>query len=747
MSANIITRWIDRNNYKICLKINKRYYKKKDKGLLIKFYINPITYLYFIARLFFVFLQGLRFNANLIERFPFTEEFSLKEKLFGRITQLLGLSFFVKQEYTPYFYHKQLKNKELKFEKTNSPKVSIIIPVHNQLKYTLTCLKSLKINLDDGVSYEIIVVNDASTDQTSASLGKIEGVRLIDNENNLGFLKSCQKGITEARGEYICLLNNDTIVLKNWLSELVDTIEKDSSIGLVGSKLIYPFGLLQEAGGIIYNDASGCNYGNYDDSNYFAFNFSRETDYCSGASILFRKTDFDQLNGFDQQFAPAYYEDTDLCFSIRHLLNKKVIYQPLSTLVHFEGISSGKVSKKGNVKNYQTINKGKFLSKWKNVLVNYPSQNSPNSYMKYLSRNKIVVVDAILPRFDKDSGSHRMYELLKIFKELNLQIVFIPNSGKCEQPYYNLLTRNGVEVVTKYAGRTYFKKEVVAATLCSTYIWVCRPGLNKKYRYIKKYNKNAKWIYDTVDLHFVRLEREANLLHSNKKLRRAKRYKALELKLAKRADITVCITDVEQSTLKKEGITNTVVIPNIHRLPILKNTAGFEDRKGLLFIGSYDHPPNVDAAIWLSKEIMPRVWTEYPDMKLHLVGNNPKPEIQALNNSKVIVHGYVENLDTIFNSCRIFVAPLRYGAGMKGKIGQALSYGLPIVTTDIGVEGMGLENGKNILVANTIETIIDAIVELYGSKNLWDKIHKNSQETIKYFLPENIKSTVHQILS
>src|SRR5690606_17960721 len=183
-------------------------------------------------------------------------------------------------------------------------------------------------------------------DHTADFLTKnVSGITYIRNTENKGFLMNCNEASRIAKGKYLYFLNNDTQVTANWLKPMVDLF-KDEQVGRVGSKLIYAHGLLQEAGGIIYPDASGANYGRNDLPDRPRYNYIRAVDYCSGASLLVRKSDFEKLNRFDQQFAPAYYEDTDLCFSIRNVLKKKVMYQPLSEVIHFEGITSGKIIKK-----------------------------------------------------------------------------------------------------------------------------------------------------------------------------------------------------------------------------------------------------------------------------------------------------------------------------------------------------------------------------------------------------------------
>ena len=247
---------------------------------------------------------------------------------------------------------------------SHEPFVSIIIPVFNHSNYTFNCLNSLQ--SIKSVKYEVIVVDDASTDDTQEILGKISGIRIVTNTNNLGFIRSCNRGASEARGELICFLNNDTKVLPNWLESLLTVINNDPHVGAVGSKLIYPDGRLQEAGGIMWKDASGCNFGRFNDPNKPEYNYLREVDYCSGASLLVQKELFKSIGGFSEEFLPAYYEDTDLCFTIRKL-GYKVIYQPKSQVIHFEGISSGTDIESG-VKKHQQTNSIKFEIKWRDTL-------------------------------------------------------------------------------------------------------------------------------------------------------------------------------------------------------------------------------------------------------------------------------------------------------------------------------------------------------------------------------------------
>nr|WP_246581410.1 glycosyltransferase family 2 protein [Echinicola shivajiensis] len=286
---------------------------------------------------------------------------------------LLGFNYFVPDNLYPLLSEEQiLSSNKLNFQNSKEPKVSIIIPVYNHLAFTYNCLKSIKNNFSNAIDFEIILIDDLSNDGTHEYFkSRATGIRYIKNERNLGFLLSCNKAVIEAKGEFVYLLNNDTQIQQKAIESLIQTLENNQSIGCVGSKLIYPNGLLQEAGGVIFTDASTLNFGNLDLPKLVKYNIQKETDYCSGASLMFRKKDFKDLGMFDERYIPAYYEDTDFCLAIKNQLKKKVIYDPQSVVIHFESISTGKEAKEGNIKNFMLINRGKFKEKWKNVLPIY----------------------------------------------------------------------------------------------------------------------------------------------------------------------------------------------------------------------------------------------------------------------------------------------------------------------------------------------------------------------------------------
>ena len=633
---------------------------------------------------------------------------------------------------------------------SDSPKVSIIIPVYNQLDYTLKCLKAIAVNLNKSLPVEIILVNDCSSDRTDEVISSLTAVNLINQPENKGFISSCNRGASAARGKYLYFLNNDTEIKPNCIASLVEVLDTDKTVGAVGSKLVYPQGSLQEAGGIIWQDASGWNYGRQENPYAPEYNYLRPVDYCSGASLMVRKSVFDHLYGFERDFAPAYYEDTDLCFAIRHELGMKVMYQPKSVVIHYEGISSG-TSVTSGTKKYQAVNAIKFKQKWQSQLEKYylPNQGIDNVLVaatKYFGDKVILVIDSYMPCYDRESGSRRLFELLKIFKSLGYHVIFAADNGVREEPYTSVLQDLQIEVLYTQDGYGTAIEEQIESRLNSIDLaWICRPELNHKYAPIVRQNSDIKLVYDTIDLHYLRLKRAREIDPTQCTKEAWIEMQAQELKMAHQADLTVTVTPTERDILEYQAVDNVAVIPNVHT-SYSGDLPDFESRAGILFIGSYNHLPNVDAVVWLCEEIMPLVWQTNPEIRVTLLGNNPSPEVLALAGDRIEVTGYVDDVTPHFLSHRLSVSPLRYGAGMKGKIGQSLEYGLPVISTSIGTEGMNLTSELHILEANEAEDFARQIVRLYTNEPLWKIISASSKAAIAPYSPKAIEEAVNQAL-
>ncbi|MFL5241593.1 MAG: glycosyltransferase [Gemmataceae bacterium] len=255
------------------------------------------------------------------------------------------------------------------------PTTSIIIPCHNGAFYTKTCLAAIEETLPAGFRGEIIVVDDASTDETPSVLKRWAALdpshRVLHNPVNAGFVYSCNRAAATATGEILVFLNNDTIPLPGWLPPLLATFRAYADAGAIGGKLIYPDGRLQEAGAVVFSDGSGANFGRGDrDVDAPLYNYVREVDYCSGALLATKRRLFVELGGFDERYRPAYYEDADFCFKLRES-GHRVHYQPEANVIHFEGATAGNDVTRA-VKRYQQVNQAKFTERWSGALKRQP---------------------------------------------------------------------------------------------------------------------------------------------------------------------------------------------------------------------------------------------------------------------------------------------------------------------------------------------------------------------------------------
>ncbi|MGI8890866.1 MAG: glycosyltransferase [Chthoniobacterales bacterium] len=617
----------------------------------------------------------------------------------------------------------RLPLEKLHFATGDEIEVSIVIPVFNQFDFTHSCLSSLYQG-DRSLSFEVIVVDDCSSDGSSTRLENIPGLVCLRNEENSGFIFSCNRGAAVARGDYLLFLNNDTTVTPGWLSALHKTFSHEPEAGLVGSKLIYPDGRLQEAGGIIWQDGSGWNRGKFQDPNKPEYNHLREVLYCSAASVMIPKALFLELGGFGSKYSPAYYEDTDLAFKVRRS-GRKVLYQPLSVVIHHEGITSGTDTAAG-VKKYQEVNRSTFTETWKDVLHGLPENGDLKGfYAPRPGKKRILVIDHHLPMPDRDSGSLRMFNILTILHQLGHQVTFIPDNLADLPPYGDRIRQRGIQFL-HHPYITSIREYLQAEGPKFDFVILSRCDFARKHiAAVRLHAPQSRVIFDTVDLHFLREERGARLSQDAALTERARERRQLELYLVDEADETWVVSPVERDLLREERPDKDFeIVTNIVDVPGAK--APFAERRDILFIGSFQHPPNTDAVVYFVREIFPLVRERLGDVAFYIIGGHAPPEVIGLADENVIITGFQPEVATHFERIRLSVAPLRYGAGVKGKINQSMGFGVPVVASAIAVEGMELLAGEAVLVADDPVAFADAICTLYTSESLWESLSQTS---------------------
>jgi GT2 family glycosyltransferase len=631
---------------------------------------------------------------------------------------------------------------------TDSPLVSIVVPVHNKYEFTHKCIYGI-LQHSTGISYEVIIADDASTDETADITNRIKNVIVNHNPVGLGFLKNCNAAAKRARGKYVLLLNNDTIVQPEWLSSLLGLMEKDGTIGMTGSMLVYPEGLLQEAGGIVWSDASGWNYGRLEQPDSSEYNYVKEVDYISGASIMVRRDLWEKLGGFDERYAPAYFEDSDLAFAIRKL-GYKVVYQPKSIVVHFEGISHGTDLNEG-IKSYQVSNRQKFIDKWKEELRSQ-CENGKNIFVareRSAGKKTILVVDHYVPEYDKDAGSRTTFQYLNLFLDMGLNVKFIGDNFINREPYTSVLQQKGIEVLYGYYYEKHWQHWVRENSRYIDYVFLNRPHIAAKYIDFIRKNTSAKIIYYGHDLHFLREQRQYEVEQKKHLLHSAEIWKHKESDLFHKSDLVLYPSMIEVAEVKK--IDPKIDVHAIQSNLFEHNTGNRhaqynDDNRDLLFVGGFNHPPNVDAVLWFVKEIFPRITAQDPDIKFIVVGSKVTDQIMKLQSDKVIIKGFVsdEELADLYETCRIVIAPLRYGAGIKGKIVEAIYYRSAVVTTSTGVEGLCNTNGL-IAVEDDAAAFAQKTLELYHDAAALEQKFNDSPEFIRqYFSKENAMKFIRE---
>jgi len=617
----------------------------------------------------------------------------------------------------------------------SNPDVSVVILSYGQVDYTLRCLSSIAEHPSLS-TVEIIVSDDCSGAPDLDKLRRVPNLTLLQTPQNLGFLKHANWAVAQTKGNYVLLLNNDIELKPGAIDALVETARTTPNVGLVGSKLLYPDGSLQEAGGIVWNDASAWNYGRLDDPNKPEYNYVRDVDYISGASILVPRAVWGQLGGFDEIFAPAYCEDTDLAFQLRQA-GFRVIYQPASVVTHHEGVSHGADTSSG-VKAFQVVNRARFQQKWLSVLEARHYRNGEHIMRARdgsNGRRTMLMIDHIVPEPDRDAGSRSMLELIKSLQLEDWIIKFWPDNLRYDPIYTTKLQQMGVETVyspwvisfdewlTRYCG------EIDA-------VFLSRPTIALGYLdSLKRIVPKVPKIFYGHDLHSARMRMQFRVTNDSLLEKGANEIEAIERKVWRAVDVTLYPSREEADQVKQ-------LDPSVDVRPLVPYC--FDDLRSLrmppasrsiIFVAGFAHAPNVDAAVWLVQEILPLVRRELPDAVLQIIGSNPTAVVQELATDFVEVTGYVtaERLEMFYSEARASVVPLRFGAGVKLKVVEAIHEGIPLVTTPVGVQG--LEGLKSVVpVTDNAKAIAAAILQLLKDDARWiDQAQRQLDYAKKHF--------------
>ncbi|MGH7042033.1 MAG: glycosyltransferase [Acetobacteraceae bacterium] len=599
------------------------------------------------------------------------------------------------------------------------PVVSIIVTSYGAVPYTLRCLAALARDRS-GVAVEVIVIDDASPDPAVMDLARVPGLRLIRNTVRTGYLRSCNAAAAVARGEYLLLLNNDTEPAPDAIAALLALFRVRPDAGAVGAKLLFPDGRLQEAGGIIWRDGTGWNYGRGDDPDKPDYNYPREVDYCSAAALMVPRVLFSRLGGFDPRYAPAYYEDTDLAFRLR-AAGHPVLYQPRARVMHVEGVSHGTDPAAGG-KAHQVTNRARFVHRWAATLAaeHYDRGMHALRAREHARRRRVVLVlDHYVPEQDRDAGSGNILNYIDALLAGGAVVKFWPHNREYRPGYTEALQDRGVEVF--HGGRGGAFAEWIAAHGGELdHVLLSRPDVAQATLAALKRHSAARLIYYGHDLHFRRLRMQAEITGDAQAAAAATRMERIERWVWRSVDVVLYPSAEEATTVV--GMEPSVAARAVPAFGFTDFGSPREPPDGadILFVGGFAHPPNEAAVLWFAREILPLIQARHPTARLIVAGSHPGPRVRALAATGVVIRADLsaEALRAQYRAARVAVAPLLFGAGVKLKVAEALRDGTPLVTTTIGAQGLaGIE--ATVSIADTQASFAAAVTALLGDPALW----------------------------
>ncbi len=610
-----------------------------------------------------------------------------------------------------------------------NPTVSFVLVLHNRAPLSLVSLESAIANA--GVSYELIVVDNASSDETRLMLDRLQGAKIISNETNVGFGQACMQAAGCAEGEYLCFLNNDALLSPTAISAALANFA-NASVGAVGGKVLLANGALQEAGSIVWSDGNALGYGRGDDPNAPQYNFRRPVDYCSGVFLLTPRKLFAEFGGFSSEFAPAYYEDTDYCMTLWQS-GFQVIYEPLAVIRHYESATSG-----GN--EFATVmaehNRKKFVQKWEPVLKQHYapdlSQISAARIAVAASGLRILYVDDRIPHRNLGSGYPRSNDILRQLAALGHHVTCSTFIFPLLQDEYSDIPRE-IELFDGLRNhatlvRNYFRDSDV--------VWVSRP--HNLHLLLTQCMPGAiardfRLIYDAEAIFSERAQQQQVL--SGAGADAVQPYD--EFALAKLADTVVVVSEHDRTAMLRSGLGSVHVVG--HRLSSAPTSTAANARYTFLFVGAVHGPnnPNADSIRYFCHSVWPAVQKE-TGATLVVAGYRTDEILGDLGSSTVRVLGAQENLQPLYEVARAFVVPTRYAAGLPFKAHEAAAFGVPLVVSDVIARQLNWRDGIDCLVAHDADTFAQQCNRVYVDDALWETLRANALRRVIDELSPNI---------
>ena len=645
--------------------------------------------------------------------------------------------------------------------------VSIIMPLPTGDDSELT-LEKLQGSLPTSVSTEIILVAEGEASITEDSRDE-RHTRIITCPPEDSHIRRLANAATIAHGDVLLFFDPGLHPEDDWLVHVLQCFHAHSDAGIVTGKIVNDTKLVS-AGSVVSGDGSIHNIGagcpQLDAPQY---SYLREVHSCSAGMLATPRSLYNTIGGFDTQYLSAKYSFADYCFRAR-ARDYKVYYQPAARVAR-----PGSTIPNPGTDEIDDI--AYFLRQWQELLTHQTSRVEDGLYdskdgeavsagtENTAHDKRVLIVGPKMPEFDRGGGELHIYHIIRLLLEDGWFVTYIAENGTESGPYLQILQQLGVEV---YAGprSEWASDEFLSVpdtliargqfSLAITVFWT----IGERYlSIIRSTSPKTKVIVSSIDLHFLRHIRQlfaTKVQDMNLVLSQEESYAEemlRELHTYSAADAVLCVSDKETALLA--DILNTSALA--HSLPLMEDLEFFHtplaERKGILFVGNFHHPPNIDAVRYLCHDIIPlmdkSLLAEHP---ISIVGNAPSEEIYQLASMhhNVNVVGWVPSLTPYLQHARIAIIPLRVGAGTKTKLIGSLMAGLPAVSTTTGIEGLELENERQVLVADSPEQFAHAMSRLCQDHELWQSVSTCGRMHIeklhgRAYIKERLTQIIHAV--
>ena len=584
-------------------------------------------------------------------------------------------------------------------------RVSLIVPAYNKWILTLNCLRSLVVAEHGAAGFEVILADDASSDETPQIAARNPWLRHVRLERNSGFIDNCNHAAEAARGEVLLFLNNDTLVGDGWLGALLASLRRRPGAGVVGSQVYGSDGGLLESGGILWGNGDVWNHGRgFKPERWFELDHEREVDYVSGCAMAIRRELWQQLEGFDTHYRPAYCEDADFCLRAREA-GTAVLVQPQSRILHLEGLSNARSTEAG-LKRYQLTNLDQLRQRWSRVLLTEQPIDMSKQLLasdRGLRRGPVaLVVDHYFPTPDRDAGSRCTQALVSSLLALGFKVIFLPENFAPMESYRRRLESWGVLCLhgegLSRSWPQWLSKQVERIDL----ILYNRPHITARFLpTLSRLYPDAFRAYNTHDLHGWRERLEAS--HAAAPTDRldpppepppqlAELCTRQEQAILQQMQAVISISAKETALLQRHFQRGVHTVPGY--ISRWRGAGAGREQAGqaVLFVGGFGHRPNRVGLEWFVERVWPLLAGE---ARLIVVGSNSPPELELQLQAApgVQFEGSVSDgrLAELYASTRLSLAPLPYGAGLKGKVVEALSWGHRVIGSAYAFEGLEQE--------------------------------------------------------